>query len=161
MITEQKQETKTKNKNSKMKTKLIILIFFILSNLTQAQEVIELKMPKSNKVVIKLMFRNGSICDPKGKEGLTALTTSMISNGGTKDWTRAQITEKIYPWAASYFGTIDKEVSVFTFQVPKVFLDDFYPVIKGLMLTPSFSQEDFDRLKSNQQNYVDQVIRAS
>jgi zinc protease len=31
----------------------------------------------------------------------------------------------------------------------------------GLMLTPSFVQEDFDRVKSNQLNYVEQVIKAS
>ena len=144
-----------------MKTKLIIIILFIFTNLTFAQEVIELKMPKSNKVVIKLMFRNGSICDPKGREGLTELTTSVIAEGGTKVMTHSQITDKIYPWAASYYGSTDKEVTVFTFEVPKVFLDQFYPIIKGLMLTPSFAQEDFDRLKSNQQNYVDQVIRSS
>src|SRR5258705_4602044 len=29
------------------------------------------------------------------------------------------------------------------------------------MLTPSFTEEDFHRVKSNQQNYVDQVIRSS
>ena len=145
-----------------MKTKLITLfILSILTNLVFAQDVIELKMPKSNKVVIKLMFRNGSICDPKNKEGLTQLTTSLIAEGGTKDLTNSQITDKIYPWSASYDGSTDKEVSVFTFEVPKAFLDQFYPIIKGLMLTPSFSQEDFDRVKSNQQNYVDQVIRAS
>ena len=144
-----------------MKTKIIAILFIVASNLAFAQEVIELKMQKSNKVVIKLMFRNGSISDPVGKEGLTELTSSLISQGGTKDMTHAQITDRIYPWAASYYGSVDKEVSVFTFEVPKAFLDQFYPIIKGLMLTPSFTPEDFDRLKSNQQNYVDQVIRSS
>src|SRR6185369_7591164 len=114
-----------------MKTKLIIIILSILTNLTFAQEVIELNMPKSNKVVIKLMFRNGSICDPQGKEGLTDLTTTLISEGGTKDLTHSQIIDKIYPWAASFYGSTDKEVSVFTFEVPKAFLDQFYPIIKG------------------------------
>jgi zinc protease len=126
-----------------------------------AQEVIELSMPKSNKIVIKLMFRNGSICDPVGKEGLTELTTSLITEGGTKELTNSQITDKIYPWSASFSSATDKEVSIFTFEVPKVFLSQFYPIIKGLMLTPSFTTDDFDRVKSNQQNYVDQVIRAS
>jgi zinc protease len=122
---------------------------------------VELKMPKSNKIVIKFMFRNGSITDPKGKEGLTQLVGNLITSGGTKDLTVEQITDKIYPWAASYGGSTDKEVSVFTFEVPKVFLSKFYPIIKGLILTPSFRQQDFDRVKSNQQNYVDEVIRTS
>jgi zinc protease len=49
---------------------LLLLTFFITVALpTQSQEVIELKQPTSNKIIIKLMFRNGSIADPKGKEG--------------------------------------------------------------------------------------------
>src|SRR5438045_8167734 len=100
----------------------LILLAFI-ANLAFAQDVIELKLPKSNNIVIKLMFKNGSICDPQNKEGLTALTTSLINEGGTKDMTNSQITDKIYPWAASYDGSTDKEVSIFTFQVPKDFLD--------------------------------------
>jgi zinc protease len=145
-----------------MKIKIgLITLFSIIFTSAFSQDVIELKMPKSNKIVIKLMFKNGSICDPKGKEGLTELTTSLVTEGGTKDMTHSQITDKIYPWSASYYASADKEVTVFTFEVPKTFLDQFYPIIKGLMLTPSFTQDDFDRVKSNQQNYVDQVIRAS
>ncbi len=145
-----------------MKTKIFsTLILLFITAFSFAQEVVELKMPKSNKIVIKLMFNNGSICDPVGKEGLTALTTSVIAEGGTKELTNSQITDKIYPWSAFYFGSCDKEVSVFTFEVPTAFIDQFYPIVKGLMLTPSFTQDDFDRVKSNQQNYVDQVIRAS
>lgn len=127
----------------------------------RAQEVVELKLPKSNKIVLKFMFRNGSISDPKGKEGLTMLTTSLMREGGTKELTQQQITDKIYPWAASYWSTVDKEVSIFTFEVPKNFLSQFYPIIKGLLVTPSFTQQDFDRVKSNQQVYVDEVVRTS
>jgi zinc protease len=144
-----------------MKTKIFSTLLLLITVSAFAQEVIELKMPKSNKIVIKLMFRNGSISDPVGKEGLTQLTTSLITEGGTKELTNSQITDKIYPWSAFYSASTDKEVSVFTFEVPKVFLKQFYPIIKGLVLTPSFTQDDFDRVKSNQQNYVDQVIRAS
>ncbi len=144
-----------------LRIKLIFLLQIVLGFQLCAQQVVELKIPKSNKVVIKFMFRNGSIADPEGKEGITQLVTSLISEGGTKDLTKEQITDKIYPWAASYDGSVDKEVSVFTFEVPAVFLSKFYPIIKGLILTPSFEQKDFDRVKSNQQNYVDEVIRTS
>jgi zinc protease len=63
--------------------------------------------------------------------------------------------------AANYNSSVDKEVTIFTFTVHKDWLQKFYPVIKGLILTPSFTEEDFTRIKSNQQNYVDEVIRAS
>ncbi|MDP3147996.1 MAG: pitrilysin family protein [Ignavibacteria bacterium] len=141
-----------------MKTLMLgILLFGSLL----AQEVVELKLPNTNKVTLKLMFKNGTVCDPAGKEGLTYLTSALIMQGGTGSLTYADIQNKIYPWAAGYSSSVDKEVSIFTFEVHQDFLNDFYPILKGLLLNPSFSQNDFDRVKRNQQNYVDQVIRAS
>src|SRR5258705_13035943 len=86
---------------------------------SRAADVVELKLPNANKVVIKLMFRNGSICDPAGKEGLTALTSNLILESGFEKMTHAAIQEMMYPWAASMSVSVDKEVSVFTFEVPK------------------------------------------
>jgi len=144
----------------------ILIAFLFLAFTTtglslQAQPVVELKQPASNKIIIKLMFHAGSICDPKGKEGLTDLTANTITRGGTATKTSRQIQEFIYPMAASFNTSVDKEVTVFTFAVHKDFLDSFYTVIKGLILTPSFAESDFNRVKTNQQVYVDQVIRAS
>ncbi|WP_026236516.1 M16 family metallopeptidase [Pontibacter roseus] len=126
-----------------------------------AGKVVELQNPQSNKVIIKLMFKNGSLSDPKGKEGLTYATAQMIANSGTQDMTVTQIRDKIYPWAAGYGANTDKEVTTFTFAVHRDFLNDFYPIVRGLMLQPAFAEDDFKRVKSNQQNFVDQVIRAS
>jgi zinc protease len=140
---------------------LLSICFIVFGFAVNAQEVVELKQPVSGKIIIKLMFRNGSVTDPAGKEGLTQSTTSLITSGGTKDMTSRQIREFIYPMAASYSANTDKEVTTFTFTVHKDFLEKFYPVVKGLILTPSFTEEDFRRIKSNQQNYVDQVIRSS
>lgn len=140
---------------------IIVTCFLLVNYTTNAQDVVELKQPLSNKIIIKFMFKNGSISDPKGKEGLTSTTASTLTEGGTKTLTNKQIQQLIYPMAASYGASVDKEVTVFTFSIHKDFLDKFYPIIKGLILTPSFTQEDFKRVKSNQLNYVDQVIRAS
>lgn len=140
----------------------ILSICFLLTAYTGiGQQLIELKQPNSNKIIIKLMFRNGSVSDPVGKEGLTATTANLITAGGTANMTSKEIREFIYPMAASYSSDVDKEVSIFTFSVHKDFAEKLYPVIRGLMLTPSFTEEDFKRVKSNQQNYVDQVIRSS
>lgn len=138
---------------------LLLLAFLPFSG--KAQAIVELKQPESNKVVIRLMFRNGSISDPKGKEGLTYTTASLVTQGGTRELSNQQIQEKIYPMAAQYSSSVDKEVSIFSFAVHKDFLDKFYPILKGLILTPSFNEDDFKRVKSNQSNYVEQVIRAS
>jgi zinc protease len=141
-----------------MKTLIILLL---LGGIMFAQEVVELKLPKSNKIVVKLMFRNGSICDPQGKEGLTYASANLITQGGTQEYTFSEIQDKIFPMAAQYYSSVDKEVSIFTFEFHVDFIKDFYPILKGLILTPAFAESDFTRVMKNQQNYVDQVIRAS
>jgi len=40
-------------------------------------------------------------------------------------------------------------------------MEKFYPIMVGLITNPTLFQDDFDRVKVNQQSYVDQVIRAS
>ena len=139
----------------------ILITLLLIGGIMFAQEVVELKLPKSNKIVIKLMFRNGSICDPHGKEGLTFATASLITQGGTQKYTFSEIQDLIFPMAAQYSSSVDKEVSIFTFQFHTDFVKEFYPILKGLMLTPAFAESDFTRAMKNQQNYVDQVIRAS
>jgi len=147
-----------------MKTLNLLLPFiftFFLIPTIGAQDVIKLKMPNSNKIVVKLMFRNGSITDPSGKEGLTQMTVSLMTQGGAGVLSYADIQDRLYPWAADYGATLDKEVSVFTFQVPSDFAKEFYPILRDVMLKPAFNENDFQRVKTNQQTYVDQVIRAS
>jgi len=146
-----------------MKNLIIIfsLMMFLTSFNIEAQEIIEVKTPEYNNIVIKLMFRNGSISDPVGKEGLTYLTSNLIVSGGTKSLTYSQLQDILYPMAASYNVSVDKEVSIFTFHVHKDFLTPFYEILRDLILSPSFAEDDFERVKSNQQVYLDQSIRAS
>jgi zinc protease len=144
-----------------MKKIIAILFLFILGMHVNAADVVELKLPKSDLVVVKLMFKNGSICDPVGKEGLTSLTASVVADGGTGKMTSTEIKDLIYPWAASYYASVDKQVTVFTFEVHKDNLDKFYPIIIDLLRNPRFADDDFSRAKSNQLNYVSEVIHSS
>ena len=147
-----------------MKKNILLYTFIIaiIVNKISAQEVVQLKMPGSGKAVIRLVFRNGSISDPAGKEGLTGLTADMITESGTKKMSSTQIRKLIYPWAAGMSSFTDKEVSILTFQAPTKYLQQFYTtVVKDLLLTPAMDKNDFDRLLSNQKNYVEEVIRQS
>lgn len=145
-----------------MKRYLIIAFLFFNHTLSKAVEVVELPLPGTGKAIIRIMFWNGSLYDPQGKEGLTALTTQLMADGGTKDLTTAEVNKLIYPWAATISSSTDKEVSIFTFQVPTAHLQDFYTkVVKEMMLRPRMDSADFLRHLSNQRNYVDQVIRES
>lgn len=136
----------------------VLLVFFSYG---QSIDVVELKQPKSNKVIIKLMFRNGSISDPINRSGLTNLTANLMTQGGTKDYSFDEIQKLIYPMAAQYEVLVDKEISTFTFSVHRDFFNEFYPIVKSVILSPDFNESDFNRIKSNQKAYVDQIIRAS
>ena len=141
---------------------LVLGVFCSLFSLAlRAQEIVELKLPNSNKVSIKLMFKNGSISDPAGLEGITQATASLVVQGGTRELSYSDIQDRIYPMAARYGVSTDKEVTTFSFEVHQDHLEEFYPILKGLILTPRFAEEDFSRVMINQQNYVDQTIRAS
>ena len=47
--------------------------------------VTDLRLPSSPLVAVRFVFRAGSQDDPKGKEGLAALTAAMVAEGGTKE----------------------------------------------------------------------------
>jgi len=138
-----------------------LIISLALAGIILAQEIVELKQPNSSKIVVKLIFKNGSMCDPQDKKGLTYTTAQLITQGGTGELSFSDIQNKIYPMAARYYSSVDKEVTIFTFEFHKDWMNQFYPLMLGLITNPSLSQTDFDRVKVNQQAYVDQIIRAS
>jgi zinc protease len=148
----------------KMTRKIILLLTGILLTSTVFSQIIyvtELKKANSPKMVVKVRFTNGSIADPVGKEGLTNLTASLMMDGGTNLYTKSQINDITYPMSAYYYANTDKEVTTFTFAFPKDFIDEFYPILTGLILHPTLDSSDFSRIKSNTLNYLTQVIRAS
>jgi zinc protease len=145
--------------------KIFYIIAILLTTagdcISQGADIIELKLAASNKIVFKFMFKNGSITDPKGKEGLTMLTTNLIGDGGTSQYTSTQLKDFLYPMATRVDYSVDKEVTIFTFEVHVDYVNKFYPVMIDLITKPRFDERDFNRIKSNLQNYVEQVIRTS
>lgn len=140
---------------------ILLALCFILPLTVLSQEMVILQKPVSNKIVVKFMFHNGSVSDPVGKEGLTALTASLMMQGGTNQFTKNEIDNIIYPMAARYNAQVDKEVSIFTYEFPIQYQQEIYDIMMGLVLNPSFTEEDFNRVKSNQLNYVEQIVKAS
>lgn len=140
---------------------LTLLLVLVFSSGVFGFDTVELKKSGTGKIIVKAMFRTGSMHDPSGREGLSMLTASCVAEGGTRDMTSIQIADLLYPWSASIDVTVDKEVTVFTFSFHKDHADKFFPVMTGLLLHPRFDEADFSRIKSNQQNYIDQVIRTS
>ncbi len=141
--------------------RLLLLILLLVSTQALPFDVVELRLPKSDIVVMKFYFRTGSVADPSTRLGLCGLTANLIADGGTKSLSSTQLQDSIYPMAAGISVSVDKEVTIFTFQIHRELLSKFYPIAKDLLLAPRFDKDDFSRTISNQQNYVDQVVRSS
>jgi zinc protease len=104
-----------------------------------------LPSPSSPLVTFRIQFRAGAIDDPAGKAGLNALTALTIGTGGTKELTYRQVTDRLYPMAASIEAQPDREVTTFVGEVHRDHLRAFYEIFTGLLLTPRFDPADFQR----------------
>jgi zinc protease len=115
--------------------------------------------PALPQVVVKLAFSAGSAHDPKGKEGLAALTASMIADGGSKAMRIDEIKKALYPVAGSFTAQTDKEMTTFTAVIHrdnwKALADTALPQLGE----PGFREEDFRRLKDTQRNALTQNLR--
>ena len=117
--------------------------------------------PESPFVALNIWIKSGSAADPKGKEGLASLTAALASGGATKQDTVPQILEKLYPMAAGYGASVDKEMTNVTGRVHRDNLEAYYALFKNAILAPAFSQADFDRVKAQRMNFLERARRYS
>jgi len=71
--------------------------------------IVQLKVPSDPTISFAIWFKVGSQNDPTGKEGLANLTAAMLTEASTQQNSYDQILEKLYPMAASYGASVDKE----------------------------------------------------
>jgi len=110
---------------------------------------------------VKLLFTIGSAHDPVGKEGLAALTASMITEAGSKTLTIEQIEKALYPMAGSFTHQTDKEMTAFTARIHRDEWRRFFAIVLPQLLDPGFRREDFERLKEAQRNALIQDLRSN
>ncbi len=119
----------------------------------------ELKDQSSPFVAFSIWVRAGSQNDPAGKEGLANITAEMLTSGSTMKRSYEEIQDELYPMAAGYRSSTDKEMTVITGRVHRDNLAAYYDILREILLEPGFRQEDFDRIKSGQVNYVERSRR--
>ncbi len=112
-------------------------------------------------VAFRVWFQVGTQNDPIGKEGLAALTSALISEGGTKDLAYEKILEKLYPLAASYEAGVDKEMTVVRGTVHRDNADTFATMMVDAIVNPGFRKSDFDRIKSQMISGIENDLRFS
>lgn len=110
-------------------------------------------------VALRVVFRTGAIDDPKGKEGLTALTTRLMIEGGTKSLTGAELREALYPMAAELGADTEKELTSFAARVHKDRMDTLLPIFTEVLTAPRFDPKELERLRTAALNGVQKRLR--
>jgi zinc protease len=120
-------------------------------------------LPEANSpfIAFNIWVKSGSAADPKGKEGLASLTATLVSGGATKQDTLEAILEKMYPMAAGYGATVDKEMTNITGRVHRDNLEAYYALFRNALLSPAFSDADFNRIKAQRLNFLERARRYS
>lgn len=120
---------------------------------------VTLEEPGSPFIAFNIWVKAGSQNDPQGKEGLAALTAAMLSDGGTETHSYQEILEALYPMAAGYGYSVDKEMTVFTGRIHRDNLEAYYELFRAALLEPAFDPEDFERIKSQTLNQLERGRR--
>jgi zinc protease len=128
---------------------------------TLATEPVLFPVPQDPNVVFKLWFRVGSQDDPPGKEGLASLVGDLMSEGGTRARTYDQILSALFPLAAGYGVSVDKEMTVVTGIAHRDKADEFYALFSEAVVAPGFRAEDFERLRDSAVSAIENSLRFS
>jgi len=132
-------------------------------NLSTSEGIDVTLLPSKNSPIVyfRILFKVGSQDDPAGKEGLTALTTALLAQGGTRSLTYSEVLETLYPMAARIDYQADKEVVVVTGQCHRDHLDRYYPILRDAVLKPRFDPADFGRLRDEAVNTLVNGLRGN
>ncbi len=120
-----------------------------------------LPIPSSPLVTFRIQFRAGAVDDPEGKAGLTEMAAAMVTEAGTAKHTYEQITEMLYPIASSVTAYVDKEVTTLVGTTHIENVDRFSDLLLEMLLEPRFDGKDFERVKTNQSNYISKTLRGA
>ncbi|HJQ23440.1 MAG TPA: pitrilysin family protein [Blastocatellia bacterium] len=127
-----------------------------------AKNMATVSLPNSSPLVtFRLLFNVGAASDPKGKEGLAALTASLLAGGGSRELTYEEIVSRMYPMATGFNSQVDKEMTVFYGTTHRDNLETYYQLISGMLLAPGWRADDFTRLREDAINYLKVGLRQS
>ncbi|KPK01738.1 MAG: hypothetical protein AMS20_13055 [Gemmatimonas sp. SG8_28] len=120
---------------------------------------VTLREADSPFIAFDVWVKAGSQNDPAGKEGLAALTANLLSDGSTTQDSYDDIRAKLYPMAAGYGYDVDKEMTVFRGRIHRDNLEAYYELFRNSILSPAWSEADFERVKSQTMNFLERTRR--
>ena len=137
-----------------------LLSSFLLLAVAATAQIRVVQLPgKSPLVTFRFVFTTGAASDPAEKPGLAALTAMMLAEGGTKDLTYKQISDAMFPMAASFSFQVDKEMTAFIGETHVDNLAEYYKLFRARLLEPGWREEDFTRVKDNAINNIKVGLR--
>jgi len=121
--------------------------------------IVPMKIENEPIVAFKFVFHTGSMDDPEGKNGLAYLTAQLLAKGGTQTNSYQTILEKLFPIASSYDVQVDREYTTFYGETHKDNIQLFYTLFKEALLNPGFRSDDFQRLQTENINFIKNTLR--
>ena len=118
-----------------------------------------LPVPGEPTVSFSISFAAGSQDDPPGKEGLAYLTGLMLAEAATERHSYEEILAALYPLASAYGVRVDKERTTLTGRTHLDNVDRYVPLLTDAYLRPAFDRRDFERLKSDAINDIENTLR--
>jgi zinc protease len=112
-------------------------------------------------ISLAVWFETGSEDDPPGKEGLAHLTGRMLAEASTRHNGYRQILEQLYPMAATYGIRVDREMTTLAGRTHRDNIRRYLALFTDAYLLPAFRQDDFERLKNDAINYLENTLRFS
>jgi len=128
---------------------------------TGASPIVLVPVPTDPTVAFSISFGVGSQNDPVGKEGLAYLTAQMLAEASTETHPYEAILEALYPIASGYSARVDKEITTLTGRTHRDNIDVYFGLLADAYLRPAFAANDFERVKSDTINYLENTLRFS
>ena len=112
-------------------------------------------------ISFSLSFGVGSRDDPPGREGLAYITGHMLADASTQNRGYQEILEALFPIASSYRVRVDREITTLTGRTHRDNIDLFFELYSDAYLRPAFDPDDFERIRSDAVNYLQNTLRFS
>jgi len=112
-------------------------------------------------VTIRVVFDAGSAEDPAGQEGVTALTASLMREGGAGGRSYTEITEALFPMAAELDAYTTRDQTVFFGRVHRDHLDAFYAIFNAVLADPMMDPDAFERLRRSAVSTLELTLRGN
>ena len=126
-----------------------------------AQPPVLMPVAQDPNVAIRLWFQVGTQDDPAGKEGLAALTAAMVTDAGTRTREYQAILEALFPLAAGYGNSVDKEMTIVSGTAHRDVAARFVDIFLDAVVHPGFREEDFTRLRDQLVSGIENELRFS